>query len=454
MSDAGMYCHACHHQWQRAQGNDAIECPACHSASTEIVRSIHPSDSSDDSLTTNFAANSLQITPQNHPRHFHNPQPQATMSSPESTPTAAPSAEPRPAPPGTDHEMRDAPPPSSNEHTTGASQGGNNSSANPHQGHQPQVVFFFPPVTFFTTTIIAPNHGPAPHGPSPNVNQTPAPAPGPAPVYGPAPPPAPAPADRPSAGPRSSSFNFFPFNLFMPQQAPAQESPSAPPPTGANSPPSGTETPVAPPPAAAPENPHTDNSTHGSPPHTHMPPFANVGGFFPPFTHVTIQGVPQPDGQHPQVVFSPPVLSLLRMLASIPAMGGDASYTDQDFERILGRLWEQSQPPQGAPPASQAAIDALEVKEVDDKMLGVDGGARCVVCVDDLTKGEKVTTLPCGHFFHGECVVPWLKMHNTCPSCRGPVESSQAKAGKEAAFEAPQRATGVDGQQQQQQGTA
>ena len=350
--------------------------------------------------------------------------------------------------------MSDAPPlPSSNEHATGTSQGGNDNSANPHQGHQPHVVFFFPPVTFFTTTIIAPNHGstpsPEPHGVNPTVDQTPAPAPGPTPIYGPAPPPAPAPADRPSTETRSSSFNFFPFNFFMQQQAPAQESPSAPPPTGANSPPSGTETPVAPLPSVAPENTPPNNNTHGAPPH--LPLFANLGDIFTPFAHVTIQGVPQPDGQHPQVVFTPPVLSLLRMLATIPSMGGDASYTDQDFERILGRLWEQSQPPQGAPPASQAAIDALEIKEVDDKMLGAEGGARCVVCVEDLIKGEKVTALPCRHFFHGECVVPWLKMHNTCPSCRGLVESSQVKAGKEVAFEAPQRATGVDGQQQQEE---
>jgi E3 ubiquitin-protein ligase RNF115/126 len=458
MIDAGMYCHACHHQWPRGPGGDAIECPACHSASTEIVGGIplRPSDSSDSS-TTNIAANTLQITPQNDPRHFHSPQPQDTMGSADSTPTPAPSAEPRPAPPETDHEMSDAPPPSSNEHATGTSQGSNNNSANPHQGHQPQVVFFFPPVTFITTTIIAPNHGPAPsptpHGANPTGNQTPAPAPGLTPIYGPAPPPGPAPADRPSTETRSSSFNFFPFNLFMPQQAPAQESPSAPPPTGANSPPSGTETPVAPSPAAAPENTHPDTNTHGAPPHAHMPPFGNLGDFFAPFAHVAIQGVPQPDGQHPQVVFTPPVLSLLRMLASIPALGGDAFHTDQDFERILGRLWEQSQPPQGAPPASQAAIDALEVMEIDDNMLSAEGGARCVVCVEDLSKGEKVTALPCRHFFHGECVVPWLKMHNTCPSCRGPVESSHIKAGKEAAFEAPQRATGVDGQQQQE-GTA
>ncbi|KAK1834588.1 hypothetical protein QBC39DRAFT_343470 [Podospora conica] len=440
MTDAGMYCHACHHQWQRGQGgsDEAIECPACHSASTEIV------------------------TPDNHPRDFHTPQPRATMNAPDSTPTPAPLTEARPTPPESrDHEMSDAPPPPpSNEQATGTAHGSNNNSGNASRGPQPQVVFFFPPVTFFTTTIIAPNHGPAP---SPTA-QTPAAAPNSTPVYGPAPPPAatpaPAPADRPSTEPRSSSFNFFPFNLFMPQRAPPQESPSAPPPTGANSPPSGAETPVAPPLAAAPENTQPGNaqphpSTNGAHPHAHLPPFANVGGFFSatPFAHITIQGIPQPDGQHPPMAFNPPALSLLRMIVNgIPAMGGDAFYTEQDFEQILGRLWEQSQP-QGAPPASQTAIDALEIKEVDDKMLGAEGGTRCVVCVDDLTKGEKVTALPCGHFFHGECVVPWLKMHNTCPTCRGPVETSRAKPGKEAAFEAPQRAAGVDGQQQQE-GTA
>jgi len=207
-----------------------------------------------------------------------------------------------------------------------------------------------------------------------------------------------------------------------------------------------------------PDNAQPNNNTGGTPTHPPPRPFANVGGFFTPFAQITIHATQQQHTEgHPQTDFTPSVQSLLRLLATMSAMGVDASYTtDHDFEHILGRLWEQSQPPQGAPPASQAALDALEVREVDDKMLGGEGGgARCVVCVDDLARGEKVTALPCGHFFHGECVVPWLKMHNTCPTCRGPVESSQAKASKEAAFEVPPRAAGVDGQQQQQQqGTA
>ncbi|KAH8754799.1 hypothetical protein F5883DRAFT_572427 [Diaporthe sp. PMI_573] len=37
--------------------------------------------------------------------------------------------------------------------------------------------------------------------------------------------------------------------------------------------------------------------------------------------------------------------------------------------------------------------------------------------------GEEVTVLPCKHWFHGECVVSWLKMHNTCPICRASIEN-------------------------------
>ena len=422
MSDApGMYCHACHHQWQRAD-EGAIECPSCRSASTEI------------------------ITPENDPRHFHSPQAQ---------PAPAPT-EPSPAPPGAsaaqsesrDQEMRDAP--TNNQTEPGSRSEGNNTHPSSH-GPQPQIVFMFPPVTFFTTTIIAPIHGPMP-SPAPPIadrNAEPASAP------------APAPTDRPASEPTRSPFNFFPLNLFMPQRPQqAQESPSAPPPTGTNSPPSGADTPTAAP-TASPESPQpaqTQGPTHGP------VPLANFAPLFSLFTPIPVlQGNhPGGDGEHAQIMFNRGVLDLFRILAAgggpLGGVGGDAAFTEQDFERILGRLWENSQP-RGAPPASQAAIDALETKAVDEAMLG-GSGARCVVCVDDLAVGEKVTSLPCGHFFHGECVVPWLKAHNTCPTCRGPIESDVKAAGKAAAaaeYEAhhnhPQAAE-ADAHQPQQQGAA
>ncbi|XP_020102991.1 uncharacterized protein LOC109720354 [Ananas comosus] len=49
--------------------------------------------------------------------------------------------------------------------------------------------------------------------------------------------------------------------------------------------------------------------------------------------------------------------------------------------------------------------------EADDDML-------CVVCDDEISLGEWATLLPCSHYYHGECILPWLKIRNTCPMCR------------------------------------
>ena len=29
-----------------------------------------------------------------------------------------------------------------------------------------------------------------------------------------------------------------------------------------------------------------------------------------------------------------------------------------------------------------------------------------------------LTVLPCGHFFHGACISPWLLSNGSCPQCR------------------------------------
>lgn len=40
----------------------------------------------------------------------------------------------------------------------------------------------------------------------------------------------------------------------------------------------------------------------------------------------------------------------------------------------------------------------------------------CSICMEVLKNG--VAELPCNHYFHNDCIIPWLDRNNTCPLCR------------------------------------
>ncbi|KQJ93776.1 hypothetical protein BRADI_3g06665v3, partial [Brachypodium distachyon] len=42
----------------------------------------------------------------------------------------------------------------------------------------------------------------------------------------------------------------------------------------------------------------------------------------------------------------------------------------------------------------------------------------CAVCKELFAVGERAAWLPCGHFFHGDCIHPWVDIRSTCPVCR------------------------------------
>ncbi|CAH9120571.1 unnamed protein product [Cuscuta epithymum] len=69
---------------------------------------------------------------------------------------------------------------------------------------------------------------------------------------------------------------------------------------------------------------------------------------------------------------------------------------------------------QGPPPASKAAIEALPTVAIKIGLQELE----CSICKDSVNTGEVAKELPCGHIYHGDCIVPWLGSRNSCPVCR------------------------------------
>lgn len=71
----------------------------------------------------------------------------------------------------------------------------------------------------------------------------------------------------------------------------------------------------------------------------------------------------------------------------------------------------------GSPPAAKSVVENL-VSVVLTLDYVKENNVACAVCKDEIGVEERATRLPCSHHYHGECIVPWLNMRNTCPVCR------------------------------------
>lgn len=111
------------------------------------------------------------------------------------------------------------------------------------------------------------------------------------------------------------------------------------------------------------------------------------------------------------------------------------------FDQLLNRLGQMYQPP--TIPTAQETVDTLPRVKVPQTPMseeelarntGPDGnplyghcraGEACTVCHDDFQAEGTVLELPCHHCFHEDCILPWLKEHNTCPVCRHKLPEGQ-----------------------------
>jgi len=62
---------------------------------------------------------------------------------------------------------------------------------------------------------------------------------------------------------------------------------------------------------------------------------------------------------------------------------------------------------------------------------------NCSVCRERMPTSPCNLALGCGHAYHGKCIVPWLKRHDTCPECRMPYIGGTTTQAPPTALQAP-----------------
>ncbi|CAI7651374.1 unnamed protein product [Penicillium crustosum] len=121
---------------------------------------------------------------------------------------------------------------------------------------------------------------------------------------------------------------------------------------------------------------------------------------------------------------NPHALSILSAILNM-SRSGDAVYSQEELDRVISQLIETNGGTStAAPPASDAAVQALPKKKVNEEMMGSEGKAVCSICMDNVELGLEVTVLPCTHWFHFNCIHAWLTQHDTCPHCRRSINTN------------------------------
>ena len=93
---------------------------------------------------------------------------------------------------------------------------------------------------------------------------------------------------------------------------------------------------------------------------------------------------------------------------------------DNDYiDNIINYIMLNDPNKYGNPPAAKKAVEKLKKYKINEEKIKEFGFENsCAVCKDEFNIGEECLSMPCNHYFHGNCLLPWLKERNSCPVCR------------------------------------
>ncbi|XP_019170288.1 PREDICTED: E3 ubiquitin-protein ligase RLIM-like, partial [Ipomoea nil] len=100
-------------------------------------------------------------------------------------------------------------------------------------------------------------------------------------------------------------------------------------------------------------------------------------------------------------------------VASLPWHTTASPSSGENGSRIQELNQNDDSPSSGPEPSSSSAIEALPKVKISPEHMAMACNSNCPVCKDEFEVGVEVRELPCRHFYHSDCILPWLQTNNT-----------------------------------------